>query len=230
MGLRFLVDPEKSPLVPLLEALHNTFGSCFEGVLHDLSNPDRSLVYIVGTVTGREPGAPITDLVLKVLRAHGDAAPDLIGYETRTHEGKRLKATTVFLRHPSSGKIIGCVCLNLDLTSFDLAAHALSEFTVVKPLSVSASDTFQDGRPETFPRSVTEVLLQVANEGLAKMGKPVPATTKDDKLRFIKYLDERGVFSIRGAVNYVGKVLNISRYTVYGYLQEVRTPNRDTFV
>lgn len=35
-------------------------------------------------------------------------------------------------------------------------------------------------------------------------------------------LDKNGVFTIKGAVYYLVKILGISRYTVYSYLKEVR--------
>lgn len=231
MGVCQLVDPERSPLVPVLKALHGTLGSCFEGVLHDLSDPERSLVYIVGNVTGRSVGAPVTDLVLRALRTYGDAAPDLVGYETRTRDGRRLKSSTVFLRDPDSGKIVGCLCLNVDLTRFDLAAATLQELA-----STSSPDAvlFAEGQPgekvETFAGTVEEVLAQLVEQALARVGKPVPMMDREDKLRVVQQLDRRGAFLIRGAVEYVASMLGVSKYTVYSYLEESRVPRGESFL
>lgn len=225
-----LIDPERSPLVSVLQALHRMFGSCFEGVLHDLSDPEHSLVYIVGNVTSRTVGAPITDLVLRVLRTHGNAAPDLIGYETRTRDGRRLKSATVFLRD-SVGKIIGCLCVNLDLTRFDATVAALAE--VVKTATADElllSEVEANGEAETFAQTVEEILAQLVEQVLARAGKPVPMMEREDKVRVVQQLDRKGAFLIRGAVDYVANILGVSKYTIYSYLEEVRAPRSDSFL
>ena len=38
-----------------------------------------------------------------------------------------------------------------------------------------------------------------------------------DKLRLIQALEERGLFDIRGAVNRVADLLDVSRATIYNY-------------
>ncbi|MEW5934173.1 MAG: PAS domain-containing protein [Bacillota bacterium] len=225
-----LVDPERSPLVPVLQALQRTLGSCFEGVLHDLSDPEHSLVYIVGGVTGRTVGAPITDLVLRVLRIHGNEAPDLIGYETRTRDGRRLKSTTVFLRDPG-GKIVGCLCINLDLTKFDLATSALGELTSTYDADTLLSTEGQAGEGgETFAQTVEEMLAQLVGQVLERAGKPVPMMERDDKIRVVQQLDRRGAFLVRGAVEYVAGMLGVSKYTIYSYLEESRVPKGSSFL
>jgi predicted transcriptional regulator YheO len=44
---------------------------------------------------------------------------------------------------------------------------------------------------------------------------------KDDKIEVIKYLDQKGAFMIKGAVDHAAEKLNVSRYTIYNYLKEV---------
>jgi len=39
----------------------------------------------------------------------------------------------------------------------------------------------------------------------------------------VKSLDERGIFLIKGAVENVAKFLDVSRYTIYNYLDEIRS-------
>ena len=53
--------------IPWVDALAETFGSHCEVVLHDLQNLDRAIVKIAnGHVTGRQVGAPITDMGLRL--------------------------------------------------------------------------------------------------------------------------------------------------------------------
>jgi predicted transcriptional regulator YheO len=70
--------------------------------------------------------------------------------------------------------------------------------------------------------SINEVLCNLVNSVLEASGKPVAYMTKEDKVDIVKVLDQKGAFLIKGAIDYVAKVLCVSRYTVYNYLDEVR--------
>ncbi|RPI72069.1 MAG: hypothetical protein EHM45_22690, partial [Desulfobacteraceae bacterium] len=43
-----------------------------------------------------------------------------------------------------------------------------------------------------------------------------------DKLRLIRFLEERGLFRLRGAINRVAQILNVTRATVYNYRVNVK--------
>ena len=46
---------------------------------------------------------------------------------------------------------------------------------------------------------------------------------RDEKKQLVQKLDKSGVFTIKGAVLYLSKVLGVSRFTIYrSYLIEVR--------
>ncbi|MDW7740610.1 MAG: helix-turn-helix domain-containing protein [Bacillota bacterium] len=46
--------------------------------------------------------------------------------------------------------------------------------------------------------------------------------TKEDKIKIVSLLDDRGVFLVKGAVEQVAKDLVVSKYTIYNYLEEAR--------
>nr|WP_315988792.1 helix-turn-helix domain-containing protein [Desulforamulus aquiferis] len=45
----------------------------------------------------------------------------------------------------------------------------------------------------------------------------------EDKIRFVAALEQRGAFLIKGSVDYIATVLGVSKYTVYNYLQKIRS-------
>ena len=45
---------------------------------------------------------------------------------------------------------------------------------------------------------------------------------RKDKLEVIQFMDEKGVFLIKGAIDKVAERLNISKVTVYSYLDEIK--------
>jgi predicted transcriptional regulator YheO len=202
------------------DAIVAVFGERCEVVIHDFSNMARSVIYIAGNVTNRSVGAPITDLPFRLLKEFGNKVPDKIGYKNTAGNGKFLKCSTVFLRDPK-GKVDGCLCINFDVTDFVFLSTAFSDFSSLNP----ASDREAFFTPqEHYTKSFSETMESVIDTTVAEFGK-VPATMdKAERKDLIRKLDKAGVFMIKGSVDYVAKVFGASRYTIYSYLKEVRSP------
>jgi Uncharacterized protein conserved in bacteria len=203
-------DISLKALIPFADSIQATMGQYCEVAIHDLTHPDKSLIYIVGNVTNREIGAPITDLVLRELRKHGDRCPNLTNYNTTTRDGKRLRSSTTFAR--TNNKIIGCMCINLDISPFIKWKNFFSEWLETDSLSVE----------ETFTNDVTETLNHIIVSTLESYQIPIANLIKEDKLDIISQLDEKGVFLVKGSIELVASSLSVSRYSIYNYLDEVR--------
>lgn len=194
------------------DGLSTGLGKRCEVVLHDFSDLSESLIHIAGNLTGRKVGAPITDLAYKAYKDQGDDVEDLSGYRTIAH-GRIMKSSTIFLRD-DSGKVIGCLCINMDVTDFLNAKTALEEFTFF-PEGV--------GQPqERFASSFKETLESILEEIVRDMGKQPATMDKDERLEFIRRLNRHDVFAFKGAVNQVAQMLGVTRYTVYNDLKELR--------
>ena len=46
--------------------------------------------------------------------------------------------------------------------------------------------------------------------------------SREDKIQVVGYLDDKGLFRIKGSVNWVAEKLGTSRYTIYNYLEAAR--------
>ena len=46
--------------------------------------------------------------------------------------------------------------------------------------------------------------------------------TKQDNLEIIKFMDDKGIFLVKGAIDKVASCLGLSKVTIYGYLDIVR--------
>jgi len=209
------MHPVLEAVAQIMPGLSRALGPDCELVLHDFSDIRSSLVAIESSVTGRSLGAPLTDLILRILR-HDDSPDDLINYHTSTPDGRPLRSCTLFLRD-DEGKPVGCLCFNWDLTPWIAARNLLQEFCQVRYLDAAGSES-----QEAFVQDVEELLQDTIDQILSKERKPVTLLDKADRVRVVRALDERGVFLIKGAVEDVAKSLNVSRYSVYNYLEEVR--------
>ncbi len=73
---------------------------------------------------------------------------------------------------------------------------------------------------------VNETNEAVMAAAIAKAGKHPSVMNREEKLEFIRILDEEGAFLIKGMVNYVAKTLSVTIYTVYNYLRQIKGSQR----
>lgn len=206
-------------MIPLVDGISRTFGNNCEVVLHDINNPQKSIIAIAnGHVTGRKVGSPMTERGLKAIR-NKEYEKSLLKYKTVTNDGRILKSSTLFIKD-EKGEVIGCLCINFDI----------SEFVVAKNVINDISETIDEGNlkqeDETYGNNINDILFSVVKKVIDRLGKPIAYLNKDDKVNVVKQLDEKGTFLIKGAVDYIAEVLCVSRYTIYNYLDEIRGENK----
>jgi predicted transcriptional regulator YheO len=207
--------PKLEALFPIASGIAETFGKNAEVVVHDLGQPENSLIFMAGNITGRKLGAPLTNLVLEAIKKSGDNASNLIGYQSTTKDGKMLKCSTIFVRD-DQGKIIGCFCINLDITDF-LTCQKILEY------HTRTDNQVENNTQEEFYNDVNDAMGGIVQSVLNNYPIPVKLMEKEDKLQIVKRLDEKGVFLVKGAIDHVATILGVSRYTIYNYLDETRS-------
>lgn len=202
-------------LIPIIDALAETFGKNCEVVLHDLRNPEHSIIKIANNhLTGRELGSPATDFVLSLLNKKDLEKDYFVGYPTKSKMGSELKSTTVFIRN-AKNKIIGALCINIDLTPYRSLRSLLDEICFFSP--------GQKEKPsqEQFAPNTNMLISDALGQSIRKIGKPVDNMGKQEKLRLISELKKNGIFLIRGAARRVSRELGVSLPTIYKYLEEI---------
>ena len=209
------LHPLLKGIIPLVEGIANTFGKNCEVVLHDIRNPQSSVIAIAnGHITGRSIGSPMTEYGLATLRS-GQFDKPIVNYRKKTKDGKLLKSSSLFIKD-ENGKLIGFLCINYDISELTIARNIINNLTnIIEETDFSEED-------ESFGNTVNEMLSSIVNKTLESVGKPVAFISKEEKVNIVQILDEKGVFLIKGAIDYVAKVLCVSRYTVYNYLDETR--------
>ncbi len=206
--------------IPWVDALAETFGKHCEVVLHDLCNLDKSIVKIAnGHITGRDVGAPITDMGLRLFEESKENKKDtaVIGYRTRTKEGRELKSTTIFIRN-DKGDAVGCLCINIDLTPYLSTKNLIDQ--VCQTVSHHGSSG-ENGSPEKFVSDVDSLMEQLIEKAMKRINKPTVSMSKVDKLQVMRDLKKEGFFLIKGSVKKLSGELGVSVPTTYKYLEEI---------
>lgn len=208
------MNPILKSYIPVVEGIAKTFGKNCEVVLHDFSKMDRSIIAIAnGHITGRSVGAPLYENLLKNV-LDNNIKDDKINYTGKSAEGRILKSSTMFIKDENE-EIIGCICINFDLSELVVSKRVIEEL-------LKTESTKEEETQDESTNRVNHVLTDIIKKTLEKSGKPVAYMGKEEKVNIVKDLDCQGAFLIKGAIDYVAKVLCVSRYTIYNYLDEIR--------
>ena len=201
-------------LFRLAKALSAQFGPNCEVVIHDLlsNDADSSIVAIEnGHISGRKVGDGPSRVVQEAL--NGETAEDRLCYLTKTRDGKTLKSTTVFLRD-DDGKPIGILAINYDITLMLAMENTLHQFT--------ATGSGEEESITVTTTHVSDLLDELIEQSVRRVGKPVDLMTKEEKVEAIKFLSDTGAFLITKSGNRVCKYFGISKYTLYSYIEEAK--------
>lgn len=212
--LRENLHPILKSMIPFIEGIGKTFGNNCEVVLHEIKDSKKSIIAIYnGHVTGRSVGSPMLDIGIQAIR-RGKKADNILNYKNKSSDGKVLKSSTMFIRDENDD-IIGCLCININVSEFIVAKKSLEELVKTDIEGETKLGDFENN-------NVNDILVNLVNETLDMYGRPVAYMNKEEKVNVVKKLDDQGAFLIKGAIDYVAKVLCVSRYTIYNYLDEIR--------
>jgi predicted transcriptional regulator YheO len=200
----------------VVESIARAFGSSCEVVLHSLEDVGRSVVKIENShVTGRSVGAPMTDLGLQLLDKVAEGGGDVIGpYFTRS--GKNVLRSVSLILRDLSGKPIGFLCINLDLSApfLDIARGLLPE-PAAAPAGLPVTVRTEEEPIEHFASSVKDLVRQALQAASLPFGS-------ERTRRAVEEFWRKGIFRIKGSVEIAAEELGVSRHTVYYYLRDLR--------
>jgi len=201
-------------LKQIAKTLAVQFGSKCEVAVHDLAqDPEHTIVAIEnGAVTGRRVGDGASQIVLEALKADKDQdLSDQLGYFIRTKDGRILKSSSIYFRD-SNGRPSALFSINFDVTEL---SHSVS---ILEQLVSPGQDKNDQNEVNVVFSNVNDLLDKLIEESLIHVGKPVAMMNKNDKIKAIKYLESKGAFLIKKSGDRVTKVYDISKYTLYNYL------------
>ncbi|MET3212001.1 UNVERIFIED_CONTAM: putative transcriptional regulator YheO [Paenibacillus sp. PvR008] len=204
--------------IPIAKTIAKMFGSQCEVVIHDLTKPQSSVMFTVNNhVTGREVGQSFDHLVKQVLLSDKFKEDHLAGYEIETEDHRLVKSSTTLIRD-FQGQVIGALCINYDMDLMLQMKKMLDNLMPVDHTEQQPSDELKE--QEESIQNIEDITDQLIQQIIANI--PHPFMKRREKIELIRFMDEKGIFLLKGAVDKVADQLGISRVTVYSYLDEVR--------
>lgn len=201
-------------LMASMDAMRTTLAANTEAVLHDLTQPECSVISIVnGHVSGREPGDPLLsgpndDVGFLGLLEPAQRVPSRVfnNYKTTTSSGKVLNsASTIY--YSEDGVPLVAFCINVDLDVVNSLKRTLDSL-----LPTVAEQEAEDMSDKIPAQSFDEVIARFRQTG------------SENKIQFRKRvvaeLQKKGFFKVKGSVGHIAHALGVSRYTIYNYLEK----------
>lgn len=204
-----------------LQALGSVAPRNLEILLHDLDNPEHSVIAIVnGHLSGRRVGSPILaapeqDQGFKALmhagRTQDGCEPVVLPDYPTTLKGRTLRSATAIFRD-SGGHPFASLCVNTDITGLDAAMTFLQHF---QPLGA-----LPDTPPPREAADMTLLMSEIIQDSLQRSGRG--RMNKQAKVEAVRVMQERGLFIVKGGVEKAADALGVTRYTIYNYLEQLR--------
>lgn len=216
------VNEELELLKRIAHGIAAVVGDNCEVVIHDLGGKDfdHTIVEIVnGNVTNRRIGDCSTNLGLELLRGT-DTKGDRYNYFTQTPDGRILRSTSIYIRN-KKGIIIGSICINIDISNFIMAQKTIQDLTA----GYTEASKHEE---EIFSQNINDLLDSLLQKSVQIVGKPISLMTKADKIKGLSYLDSKGAFLIMKSGERVSSFYDISKYTLYSYLDAIRGDNTNS--
>lgn len=201
----------------LSKGISAQFGRNCEVVIHDLSsgNADYPIMFIEnGDVSHRTSNGTASRVVLNALKHVSDPLEDQLNYITKTQDGKILKSSTIYIRD-AENKATGIFSINYDITELTIAQNAIGSLVNHEPNETDVSK---------IPQNVNQLLDDLLDESVIKIGKPVALMTKEQKIEAIQYLNDAGAFLITKAGDKIATFFGISKYSIYNYVDIKNKP------
>lgn len=210
-----------------------------EVVLHDLTRTPHAIIAIAGSLTGRAVGDTVSDIIVE--RFTEDPGGDWRRYDATLPDGRWIRSGTLFI-NDSTGAPIAALGVHSDVTVWEhldgIVASMLGRSTPASSLTLTyarpdgpplapllrAEDPAGEPRRATaqnFPTNIESFVDVMIARELDAVGIPVDLMKKAHKVEVVRALKDRGVFQLKTAVEHVASALQVTRFTIYNYLNEL---------
>jgi predicted transcriptional regulator YheO len=220
-------------VVSVMRPLATSLPDGVEIVIHDLRKLPNSVVEVIGKASGRQAGDQgtagwvptdsATEMLLEGI-AHGRGA-DLLNYSITINDGRIQHSQTTIVRDIAGIPILACCFNTIEYPGADRgvtarpAETATTAGTARRPAGAdpaAASGTSAENLDHVD--SLVNALIQRA---VIAEDVPVAEMKKRHKIRVVERLRAFGVFHLRDSVAVVAEALDVTKFTIYNYLNEL---------
>ena len=191
--------------LPFAEAFERLLHPFAEVVLHDLESDE--IVVILNPMSRRVVGDSSY-----LEQIDHETYDNVIGpYEKMNWDGRPMKSISIVLRG-EKGNLEGFLCINLDVSHFKSASQMIQLF-------LKNQEVIPESSEKLFKDDQYEKLNVYVQNYCRKQQVSIDGLSRAEKKEIIRSLEKEGGLKGKNAANYIGRVLGVSRATVYNYLK-----------
>ena len=196
-------------LVPFLAQV---YGPGCEIVLHEINHSKNSVIAIENSITGRSVGSPLTDLAKTIKNNKDYVSKNFIVNYNGTSKGKKFLSSTYFIKNEDN--LIGLLCINKDISHTDNVIRSLNTLLQQNNLLLPQDEPVQ----ETLENPIEQIVNSLIDETIEQTNISPSRMSMYEKAALVKKLNTQGVLKMKGAMDEVSQKLNVSKPTIYRYL------------
>lgn len=190
--------------LPTAEAIQRLLHPHAEVVVHDMKL--NQIVAIFHPFSKRRVG----DSSLFTKEEEMARLEDCVGpYEKINWDGRKLKSVSSVIKDENN-KVVGMLCINLDISQFEKFNDFITTFISSEKLSPQPGPLFQEDWQERINKYVHAYLIE--------HHLTLESLNRSEKKELIEHLNNVGAFSVKKAALYIAQIIGVSRATIYNYL------------
>lgn len=190
----------------IAEAIATLLQPHAEVVVHDIKK--QQIIAIYHPLSKRDIG---DDSLLSELPTE-HLTKDVIGpYQKTNWDGRTFKSISSIVRD-EKGKPGYLLCINLDISRFETMKQWLTDIIDIDSMLPQPASIFKEDWQEKINQQIHVYLTQ--------QQWVLEHLTRAQKQQLIQVLKQQGAFTVTNAAQYIARILNISRATVYNYLRK----------
>ncbi len=198
----------------IAESVSAALGESFEIILYDLTQAQQPVLRVLGkNISGLTKGDSGKDENFNSVYAQCKKESRIFKSEKKIINGREMRSTIIFFVDDARNAGVA-LKINFDLSVVSLMEGFLKECGIL--------DSGKGRQTDASSIDVRNILPSLLKQGIQATGKEVAEMSREDKLGVVRFLDDRGAFLLRNSIEDAAKALDITRFTVYNYLDEIR--------
>ncbi|PLP55723.1 hypothetical protein CYK37_29215 [Mesorhizobium loti] len=197
----------------IMATLVAQFGSNCQASLYEVRDGVALLRASAGTVMDVPQGSRLSAALLEKFRQASQNRAPRMQFTGATPDGRRLSSSLTAISDTATGQEIGLLkidfCIEHLISSIDVLQTYCGIDEQVRTEEPSADDD--------IGRRVDGIIAEAFTNGSREK-----LSGKEYRLDIVRRLEEKDVFRVKGAVEIVSGRLNVSKYSIYNYLDQVR--------
>jgi len=198
----------------VMSTLVAQFGSNCQTSLYEMKNGGAHLVRSLGTVMDIPSGARLAQPLLDKFQQVTQQNAGRFLFTASTPDGRRLSSSLTTITDTATGETIGLLKVDFCIEHLISSIDVLQTFCGIDEQPAASQP---DGE-EDIGRLVDGIIA----EAFDNRRNGIKNSGKEYRMDVVRRLEDRDVFRVKGAVELVSGRLNVSKYSIYNYLDQIR--------